>query len=683
VLRPAASAHRRTPPPRRRAARPTLLAAAAAVLAAAAATPAAATPAAATSAAASPPRAGWVLSIATPTSSTPTWAYPFASGDELTTANVQRFQQLMYRPLYFFGGSGSVEFDEPLSLATAPRYTSGDTVVSFTIKPGLRWSDGEGVTAEGVVEWLNLDTSYPGMWGDYLAPLPTGVPLGLPDDLRAVTVTGQTVTLTLAAPVNPTWFTYSELSQLTPLPASWDLYEPARPRVPLTGPSSITGNHGDFTSATAVAGCYGDRWVGTGTTGVSNTYVDPSGTRTVVPAAGVAQAIKCVDAVTLLRSLSADTADYTAAGTDVAATWGRADGPWRLASYNAATGAVAMAPNRAVGASGQHAAATLLRFVPCGSAAACVGLLHRGVVDQGTLPLGDAPPVRSFVEGPSRNPLRAAGYRETVVAPWATSYFPYNFRSARGAGGRAGHVFAQAYFRLAFQSLVDQPTAIADQFHGYGVDTTGPVPSTPSTGFATSTGNPAPFSVARARGLLAAHGWHVAPGHLTVCVVASRCGTGIAKGTPLRFTLEYAPAPGSGALARLARDAAAAGIQVTLVEVPAARVLADVGGSSRNWDLASWGGGWLYAPGYFPSGEWTFAAGSPWNVGAYGDPRATALVLATLAQPSQLRAYDSYLAAQLPVVWQPSAVTLVESRTTLRDVAISPIGSLTPEAWRR
>ena len=112
-------------------------------------------------------------------------------------------------------------------------------------------------------------------------------------------------------------------------------------------------------------------------------------------------------------------------------------------------------------------------------------------------------------------------------------------------------------------------------------------------------------------------------------------------------------------------------------------MLSDVAAPSPNWDLVSWDGGWRYAPDYYPSGEFLFAAGSPFNVGGYDDPHATSLVAATLRTPAQLAPYDAYLAAQLPVVWQPTPVTLLETRAVIHDVVASPVGALTPEAWRR
>jgi peptide/nickel transport system substrate-binding protein len=630
-------------------------------------------------------RAGWTISIASPTWQMPSWAYPYASGDVLTEANVERFQQLMYRPLYSFVGSSTVDVNPALSLATAPTYQKGDTVVSFAVKPGLRFSDGQQVSARGVVEWLNLLASFPSMWGDYLAPLPDGPALGLPDDLQQVAVAGNQVTLTLNGPVNPTWFTYSQLSQLTPLPASWDRYEPSRPHVPIAGPASITANHGDYTAAVSDAGCYGTHWVGAGNHGPTTTFLDPQGQRTVVSAANVAQAQRCVSVVQLMRSMSADTKDYTVVGTDVAADFDVSDGPWRLLGYHPTTGAITMAPNLAVGASGQRPTASLLSFVPCASAAACTALLTSGTVDQGTLPLATAPSTPSLAAAPAHNPLARHGYRETVVAPWATSYFPYNFQSRLGAGGRAGRVFQQRYVRQAFQSLVDQTMVVNRFLHGYGVVTTGPVPAVPVTGFASAVTNPSPFGIARAAAILSRHGWHVVANGTTTCAVPERCGPGIAKGTPLSFRVLYAPT--SPALAAsmhvLKADAAKAGVTLTLQAASAAAVLAQVTGGSTSWDLASWDGGWRYAPDYFPSGEWTFAAGAAWNVGGFADPHATSLVEATMRAPQKLAAYDRYLAIQLPVVWQPTPVTLLETRASLRGVVVSPLGSLTPEAWRR
>lgn len=630
-------------------------------------------------------RAPWTIKIASDTASTPDWAYPYASADQLTPSNVDRFEQLMYRPLYNFGSTRSVSLDAAASLAYPPVYAAGDASVSVTLKPGRKWSNGEDVTAEGVVEWMNLLAAYPGMWGDYLAPLRGSQLVGIPDDVRDVSVDGNTVTFTLAGPVDPTWFTDNELSQITPLPGTWDVYEPAHPHLPTTGPTSIRGASGHYTAPAASAGCYGTHWIGDANSGPSRTFLDPLGTKTVVAATSIAQAQRCVDVVYLMRSLSADTRDYSAPGTAVAATWRTSDGPWRLAAYDVGTGAITLTPNRAAGASGARPSAAAVAFVPCAGAAACEALVAAGQVDQGPLPLSDAPKVTSLGAAAHRNPLAKKGYRESVAAPWATSYMPYNLDSRLGAGGHAGMVFRQPYFRQALQELVDQVAMIDKGVNGYGVATDGPVPTNPPSAYASSVSSPYRFSIGKAAALLAAHGWHVAPGKVATCTVATKCGPGIPTGTPLSFTIDFAPSSHAlvVSLATLRLDAGRVGIKLTLHEQTPAEVLTDLAGPLGGWDLASWDGGWQYAPDYYPSGEWNFAAGSPWNVGHYDDPHATELVTATLRSSAALSSYTSYLETELPVVWLPSAVSLVETRASIAGVVVSPLGAITPESWRK
>ena len=129
-------------------------------------------------------------------------------------------------------------------------------------------------------------------------------------------------------------------------------------------------------------------------------------------------------------------------------------------------------------------------------------------------------------------------------------------------------------------------------------------------------------------------------------------------------------------------DAGRVGIRLTLVQQTAAAIYSEVAGASAGWDLVSWDGGWQYAPDYYPSGEWVFAQGSPWNVGHYDDSRATSLVLGTLQSRSPMASYTSYLEAQLPVVWLPSTVGLVETRASIKGVVVSPLDAITPESWR-
>ena len=42
--------------------------------------------------------------------------------------------------------------------------------------------------------------------------------------------------------------------------------------------------------------------------------------------------------------------------------------------------------------------------------------------------------------------------------------------------------------------------------------------------------------------------------------------------------------------------------------------------------MANWGGGWVYAPDYYPSGELLFQTGAGSNAGSYSDKKNDALI---------------------------------------------------------
>jgi len=626
----------------------------------------------------SPKATTGVIKVASNTTATPNWAYPYMSGAYFSVSNINQFEQMMYRPLYFFGTGSTINLNPALSLAALPVYSAGNTVVTVTLKSGIKWSNGQALQPKDVLLWMNLLAAFPGRWADYIPPLPNGQKLGIPDDVKNITVSGNSVVFHLSNSVSPQWFTYNELSQITPMPAAWDLMHTGGTRV---GLHSVTGGNDTTTSA----GCWSTTWVGQGNNGPSTTYQDPFGDNTVVTASHIALADNCVSEVYEMRALSADTADYTTAGTDVARLWGIVDGPWKMHSYNVGTGSITLIPNTAPGASGQRPYATSFQFVPCTGDLNCYNLLQSKTVDQGGLPAIYAPKISSLANAGKSNPVAGKGYKENPVYSWVVNYFPYNFHSTKGANGHAGSVFKQLYFRQAFQHVVDQTGGIKNYFNGYGYPTYGPIPVKPANTYTHLKTNPYAFSVSSAKSLLAAHGWHVVPGGTTTCTTSSKCGAGIPNGTPLSFTLEYAS--GSTELdhlmAALKSNAAAVGIQLATPSVTFNTVIGDAYCGCGNWDLANWGGGWLFAPDYYPSGEALFATGSGSNAGAYSDAHADALIQASINTNVSLATYETYIAQQLPVVWQPNGVGLAETKTTLHGVNFTPLQTLTPEYWHR
>jgi peptide/nickel transport system substrate-binding protein len=167
--------------------------------------------------------AGGVASFAETPGYPPNMILPFYSAQYSSTGNAYQFQQLMYRPLYWFGANGKLgpNPDPSESLAAPPVYSDGNTIVTINMKP-YKWSNGEPVTATDIVFFLNLMRAEKANWAFY-------VPGKIPDDIASATVVSPArLVLHLKTPVNPNWFTDDELVQITPLPEAWDITAPGR-----------------------------------------------------------------------------------------------------------------------------------------------------------------------------------------------------------------------------------------------------------------------------------------------------------------------------------------------------------------------------------------------------------------------------------------------------------------------
>ncbi len=164
----------------------------------------------------------------------PNYIFPLDALQYYSTNNLEQFQYLMWRPLYWIGNGSDITLNESLSLADSPVYSHGNTVVTINLKP-YKWSDGKPVTSRDVVFWINMLKANKLNWGEY-------APGFFPDDVTKVTSpSASQVVLTLNGPVNQQWFTQSELSQISPLPQhAWDK-------------TSARGKIGNYDSTTAGA----------------------------------------------------------------------------------------------------------------------------------------------------------------------------------------------------------------------------------------------------------------------------------------------------------------------------------------------------------------------------------------------------------------------------------------------
>jgi peptide/nickel transport system substrate-binding protein len=144
--------------------------------------------------------------------------FPIVTGAQITPFNEQMFQDLMWRPVLWYGGQVGNEFglNEPVSLADPPVYSDNDSVVTLTLKHYL-WSDGQPVTARDVQFFYNLIAAEKGYWGFY-------TPGEFPDNVKSVQVLSSTqIQFTLTRSYSPTWYSVNELADLYAFPQQvWD-----------------------------------------------------------------------------------------------------------------------------------------------------------------------------------------------------------------------------------------------------------------------------------------------------------------------------------------------------------------------------------------------------------------------------------------------------------------------------
>ena len=289
--------------------------------------------------------------------------------------------------------------------------------------------------------------------------------------------------------------------------------------------------------------------------------------------------------------------------------------------------------------------------------------------------------------------MEAQGYQ---LVPWVD--WNYNFIGLNFHNPSVGKIFGQLYIRQALQDVMDQATMVKFAYGGYVWPIYGPVPPQPSNSYNTITTNPYPFNTTAAAGLLRSHGWSVSGGVATCSSAgtgSSQCGAGVNVGAALKFTMLVANEnpPLLTAMEDYKTDAAKVGIDITLTQAPILTVFGDMApcsGASCSWQMGNYGVGWTYFPDYYPTGEDTFKTGAGANFGGYSDPTNDANInFTTTAPPAQSQAalsrYQSYLAAQLPVRWQPNydyQLTLIQKG--VHGVAPqSPVLEIIPSEWSR
>jgi len=176
-------------------------------------------------------------------------------------------------------------------------------------------------------------------------------------------------------------------------------------------------------------------------------------------------------------------------------------------------------------------------------------------------------------------------------------------------------------------------------------------------------------------------------------VKSASCGAGINSGHRLVFNLPYVAGTSwiAQEMTRLQSNASLVGIKVNPRPESFGQVVEQAVGNCKvaklpcNWDMANWGSGWLFGPDFAPTGETLFKCGAIANSGGYCNPLNDALINKTLTSDnlSFMYQWENFLATQLPVIFQPTAVyRLTEIANNLKGVTPqSPTLSIEPETW--
>jgi peptide/nickel transport system substrate-binding protein len=603
-------------------------AAAAVAVVAAACSPSSSTP---TSSSGGTPVTSGTVAVALPAGAAPNWIFPFYAITNASFSNGVQFQWLMYRPLYFFGNNTNtdVAINYPLSPASAPVYSNGGKTVTVTTK-GWKWSNGETVDANSVLFFLNMAFAEKANWYAYSPGL-------LPDNVVSATASGNTLTLQLNKAYSSIWFTYNQLAELTPMPQAWDV-------------TSLGGKPGSGGCTTDSAA---DGWA------------------------------KCHAVYTFLTAQSKNAASYA-----TSPLWQVVDGPWKLSGFST-TGNVTMVPNARYSGSPKPKL-TAVKFVAWADDAAEFTALKTGQVDVGYIPSADLPPKPANSVLPATNPV-GSGYYLQPSYLFGIYYAQPNFNNPQ-----VGWMVRQLYMRQALQEVFDQPGIIKAIWRGYAVPGAGPAPNAPPGNqwippIENENGGlgPYPFSIARAKATLEAHGWSEVGGVMT-CQDPSKCGTGIPKGQQAKFTFVYSTgqAEVTAQWQTYKSDASRAGIDITLVGdtfntiVGQSAPCAPMGPECAVQAFAF--GGWAFdGPGFEPTGEPLFATGAQSNSGNYSDPTMDQLINATHTSSamSAFVNYATYGAQQLPYIWAPNPYGIEAVSTKLHDVSFNALWILLPEYW--
>lgn len=564
------------------------------------------------------PASGGTATFAEPPGVTPNYIFPMLTGAYYSVANIEEFQRLSFRSLYWIGnGKGQPVVDPALSLAALPVYSDNDSVVTIHLG-NYTWSDGQPVTTRDVAFWINLLEANKANFAAY-------IPGEFPDNLKDYKiVNSKTIVLTLTGSFNPTWFTYDQLTQITPLPVqAWD-------KTSATGP---VGNYDQTTSGAKAVFAF-------------------------------------------LTAQSKDSATY---GSNP--LWKVVDGPWKLVGYQS-DGYVKYAANMKYGG---PAKPRLNYFVelPFTTDTAELNVLRSGnTINYGYVPETEASQTSALAsQGYTEEQWQGWGttyflmnFHNPKTGPIvAQAYVRQAMQSLIDE-----RAFVQGPLEGFGHTNYGPVPALPSNPYSDAYETKGPWPYSPKT--AVSLLSSHGWSV-KPNGVTTCTSPGSGAGHCGPGIAAGTALTfSLEFGSGLVVTSEEMQA--------LKSDFSQAGIQINLTSAPFDTIISllnpcTAAQASCSWQMLNYGGGWTYGVDPYPTGDQLFETGSGSNASNYSDPGADRLIAATVHGPGTLTAYENYMASQIPVLWMPQPVYQISEIDTNLHGALpqSPIESLTPENW--
>ncbi|MFD7154950.1 ABC transporter substrate-binding protein [Kribbella sp. NPDC059898] len=510
---------------------------------------------------------------------------------------------LLWRALYRASSEGDKPVDPELSMAEQPTYSADRKTVTIKLKD-YKWSDGTPVTADDVVFSIALLKAA-------IAEDPANwsfyTPGQFPDGFTVLASDPRTVTMKLTKAYNPSYL-LSMLELIYVLPSkAWNIAKDAGPHLDYHQPKN-------------------------------------------------AQAI-----YTYLTKSSESQATFTSNPL-----WQMVNGPYKLKTFDPATGSYSLVPNKAYGGPGESRI-DQIDFKTFTSAVATfnqfkAGTLTVGMLDSGYIAQVDA--------------LKAQGYNVYgAPAPARLDYLTINFKNTTNNFDK---VIAQLYVRQALQQLIDQPGYIKSRgvYNGAATEnySTAGVGSPYPPDFGTTP--PYPHDTAAAQKLLTDHGWKVVPDGTTTCERPGsgpdQCGAGIPAGQTLSFNLIAANSPSYVGARDVAFVSAAKKLGITVrSETKAVNYIYENYGNTfapakkNEWAMVDSGS--LYQAVGYPSSNTLFNTTGSFNLGSYSNPEADKLIEASTfgADPKALSAEVSLLGKDLPVLYLPTPDTLVVWKDTL------------------